>query len=78
MCVVRDTVNLEIDEHLATFVVESHRKSHPDAEGTLPEEIDTATTTTTTTTFAEQPVLCFTFTLLACYMYTWLSITTYA
>jgi len=56
MCVVRDTVNFAIDEHLATFVVESHRKSHPDAEGTLEDlaECDN------TTSFAgrEEPVSC--------------------
>jgi DNA replication licensing factor MCM2 len=29
LCVVRDTVDPEIDEHLAKFVVESHGRSHP-------------------------------------------------
>jgi DNA replication licensing factor MCM2 len=32
MCVVRDTVNPAIDEHLAMFVVGSHMRSHPDAD----------------------------------------------
>jgi DNA replication licensing factor MCM2 len=34
LCVVRDTVDPEIDEMLAKFVVESHDRSHPSSVGT--------------------------------------------
>lgn len=32
LCVVRDTVDPVVDEHLAKFVVGSHMRSHPLAE----------------------------------------------
>jgi DNA replication licensing factor MCM2 len=39
LCVVRDTVDPETDEMLARFVVDSHSKSHPLANGDTADEI---------------------------------------
>lgn len=33
LCVVRDIVNPELDERLASFVIDSHMRSHPDNDG---------------------------------------------
>ena len=33
LCVVKDTIDVEIDERLARFVVQSHIRSHPDSQG---------------------------------------------
>jgi DNA replication licensing factor MCM2 len=33
LCVVKDLVDVEADEHLARFVVSSHMRSHPDFKG---------------------------------------------
>ena len=33
LCVVKDTIDVEIDERLACFVVQSHMRSHPDNQG---------------------------------------------
>ncbi|KAI5797450.1 MCM2/3/5 family-domain-containing protein [Peziza echinospora] len=38
LCVVRDTVDPEIDEMLANFVVQSHARSHPQHKKALEEE----------------------------------------
>ncbi|AET38086.1 MCM DNA helicase complex subunit MCM2 Ecym_2352 [Eremothecium cymbalariae DBVPG len=38
LCVVRDLVDEESDERLATFVVDSHVRSHPDADSILQED----------------------------------------
>ena len=33
LCVVKDTIDVEIDERLARFVIQSHTRSHPDFQG---------------------------------------------
>ncbi|KAH0537948.1 MCM DNA helicase complex subunit [Glutinoglossum americanum] len=38
LCVVRDTVDPEVDERLAKFVVESHGRSHPSANAVVGNE----------------------------------------
>jgi DNA replication licensing factor MCM2 len=38
LCVVRDTVDPEVDERLATFVVESHGRSHPTTNAVVGNE----------------------------------------
>ncbi|GEQ68249.1 hypothetical protein JCM33374_g1916 [Metschnikowia sp. JCM 33374] len=40
LCVVRDIVNPESDERLASFVVDSHMRSHPANDDDVAEEID--------------------------------------
>lgn len=57
LCVIRDTVDAVNDARLASFVVASHAKSHPDnsvgggeLEGGVVAVADGSTTTTTTTT----------------------------
>ena len=40
LCVVRDTVEPEEDERLASFVVNSHGRAHPKAQGAEAEDMD--------------------------------------
>lgn len=40
LCVVRDLVNEESDERLASFVLDSHMRSHPDEDDLVDDELD--------------------------------------
>lgn len=41
LCVVRDVVNPELDERLASFVIDSHMRSHPSNSEDVMEDLDT-------------------------------------
>lgn len=40
LCVVKDTIDVEMDERLARFVLQSHTRSHPDFQGDEIEGIE--------------------------------------